>query len=80
MNNHKTFVLGGSYIQLKSDKNMFTVRVLGYLHQQPATRSLKSSEAGADIALAGRPFQRLTVDGKKDPWYALIEQYNGRNR
>ena len=44
------------------------------------TRSLKSSKVGADITLAGRPFQRRTVDGKKDPLYALIEQDNGRIR
>ena len=27
---------------------------------------------GADMTLAGRPFQRQTVDGKKDPLLALI--------
>ena len=30
------------------------------------TGSLKSSKVDADITLAGRPFQRRTVDGKKD--------------
>ena len=44
------------------------------------TRSLKSSKVGADITEAGRPFQRRTVDGKKDPLYPLIEQYTGRKR
>ena len=30
-------------------------------------RFLKSSIVGADMALAGRLFQRRTADGKKDP-------------
>ena len=37
--------------------------------------SLKSSKVGADMTLAGEPFQRRTVDVKKDPLQALIEQH-----
>ena len=73
MNNLKAFVLGGSYVQLKSVKKiLFTITVSGYLHQSP--------KVGADITLAGRPFQRQTVEGKKDPLKVLIEHYIGRNR
>ena len=62
MNILKTFMLAGSYVQLKSVKNMlFTIN-----RRIPAPgRSLKSSNIGADITLAGRPFQKWTVDGKK---------------
>ena len=35
VNNLKTFLVEGCYVQLKSVKNMlFTITVLGYLHQQ----------------------------------------------
>ena len=38
------------------------------------TRSSKSFKVGANMTLAGRPFQRRTVDGKKDVLLALAGQ------
>ena len=63
VNNHKTFVLGGSYIQYNSDKNMLFSHGLKI---PTPTGSLKSSKVGADITMAGRPFQWGTVDGMTD--------------
>ena len=63
VNNLKTFVLEGSYIQLNSDKNMLFSHGLKI---PTPTGSLKSSKVGADITMAGRLFQRQTVDGKTD--------------
>ena len=55
VNNLKTLVQGGSYVQLKSVKNMlFTVTVLGYQHWWGSWSSI----VGADMAMAGRLFQR----------------------
>ena len=62
VNNLKTFVQGGSYVQLKSVKSMlFTVTVLG----SSTDEILKSFIVGADMALAGRLFQRRTAEGKR---------------
>ena len=44
------------------------------------TWNLKSSKVGADMTLAGRPFQKRIADRKKDPLMALMEQYIGGNR
>ena len=70
VNNLKTFVLQGSYEQLK--------HVVHSLRIPASTRSLKSSKVGADMT--GRPFQRHAVDGKKDPLQELMGKSISRNR
>ena len=66
----KRIVKIGSYLYKCQYKYQYSVSSL----------CLKSSIVGADMALAGRLFQRRAADEKKDHLYALIEQYGTRNR
>ena len=54
MNNLKTFVLGGSYIVITSVKISYKLDVPDH---GLGTNSLKSSNVGADMTFASRPFQ-----------------------
>ena len=64
------YILGGSYVQLKSVK---TCCSRSRFRIPAPTRNLKSSKVSIYMILAGRPFQRQTVDGKKDPLLALMD-------
>ena len=68
-NNLKTFVLGGSYVQLKSVKNKF-VQNHG-LWISASTMSLKSSKVGADMTLAGMKSVQPFTFGDLD-MFALV--------